>query len=97
VVRRICAAGNPLKIVLFGSHARGQAHPYSDLDLLIIEESDLPRHERSVKYYLAIAGLYPATDIVVWTPDEAYDWSQVRSHFITTALREGKTIYEESA
>lgn len=43
VVRRIPTIGAPVKIVLFGSHAKGTARPDSDLDLLIIEESDLPR------------------------------------------------------
>lgn len=47
VVRRILTIGFPLKILLFGSHAKGTAHPDSDLDLLIIEESDLPRYRRS--------------------------------------------------
>ncbi|MEE3260144.1 MAG: nucleotidyltransferase domain-containing protein [Candidatus Latescibacterota bacterium] len=42
------AAGAPLKVVLFGSHARGQAHPESDLDLLVIEESTLPRYGRAM-------------------------------------------------
>lgn len=47
VVRRILTIGSPLKIVLFGSHAKGAARPDSDLDLLIIEESNLPRSRRS--------------------------------------------------
>jgi predicted nucleotidyltransferase len=41
-VQRILSVGSPEKIVLFGSWVRGQARPDSDLDLLIIEESDLP-------------------------------------------------------
>ena len=50
VVRRILTIGSPSKIVLFGSHAKGTARPDSDLDLLIIEESDLPRYRRSGRY-----------------------------------------------
>jgi hypothetical protein len=34
-------------------------------------------------------------DIVVYTPDEVEEWSQVRQAFITTAVREGKALYEE--
>jgi predicted nucleotidyltransferase len=55
----ILAVGNPLKIVLFGSRARGEAKPDSDLDLLVIEESDLPRYKRSVRYRQALLGLFP--------------------------------------
>ncbi len=43
VVRRFVAAGDPIRIVLFGSHARGDAHKESELGLLVIEESHLPR------------------------------------------------------
>jgi predicted nucleotidyltransferase len=93
VVRRIVATGSPLKIVLFGSRARGDARPDSDLDLLIIEESELPRDERAVHYRRALVGVFPSKDIVVWTPQEAESWSGVSNAFITTILREGRTIY----
>ena len=95
VVRRIVASGSPLKIVLFGSHARGQGRSDSDLDLLIIEGSDLPRYKRAIPYYRVLAGLYPAKDIVVWTPAEVADWADVPNAFVTTALREGKVLYEQ--
>lgn len=96
VVRRICAVGAPHKIVLFGSHARGEAGPHSDLDLLIIEESDQPRHRRAGRYRMALLGLYPAKDIVVWTPREVARWRDVPNAFITTILREGKVLHERS-
>jgi predicted nucleotidyltransferase len=67
-VRRIVLAGNPQKIVLFGSRARGDHRADSDLDLLIIENSDLPRYKRSPRYYRSLRGLFLAKDIVVWTP-----------------------------
>ena len=93
VVQRILSVGSPYKIVLFGSRARAEAKPDSDLDLLIIEESDLPRYKRSARYLRALVGLFPAKDVVVWTPDEVQDWADVANAFITTALREEKTLY----
>lgn len=96
VVRRIVAAGSPERIVLFGSRARGQARPDSDLDLLIIEESNLPRYRRAARYYLALTGAFPAKDIVVWSPREIAEWQGVPNSFISTALREGKTLYARS-
>jgi predicted nucleotidyltransferase len=95
IVRRILSAGQPLRIVLFGSHATGQARPDSDLDLLIIEKSDMPRYRRAARYLKALVGVYPAKDVVVWTPQEIEEWAQVPNSFITTALREGRTLYAQ--
>jgi predicted nucleotidyltransferase len=95
-VGRILSAGSPEKIVLFGSRARGEGRPHSDLDLLIIEESDVPRHRRAGRYRMALLGLFPAKDIVVWKPAEVAAWRDVPNAFITTILAEGKVLYERS-
>lgn len=94
VVQRILEVGSPHRIVLFGSHAGGNTRPDSDLDLLIIEDSDLPRYRRPPRYLRALVGIFPAKDVVVWTPAEVEAWREVPNAFITTALREGRTLYE---
>ena len=94
IVRRIVQAGDVLRVVLFGSRARGDLHPESDLDLLIVEESVEPRYKRSPKYYSATRGTFPARDIVVWTPEEIRAWAAVPNHFVTAAVREGRVLYE---
>ena len=96
LVQRTVAVGNPERIVLFGSRARGEQSDESGIDLLAVEESDQPRYRRSPKYYRATRGTFPARDIVVWTPEEIREWEAVPNHFVTTALREGTVLHERA-
>jgi predicted nucleotidyltransferase len=96
IIRRILAAGEPQKIVLFGSRARGDARADSDYDLLLVEQSELPRHKRAARYRRALIGLAGAKDILVWTPDEVAQWREVPNAFVTTAVQEGVVLYERS-
>ena len=94
IVRRIVETAQPEKIILFGSRARGNARPGSDFDLLVIKESDEPRCRRDAPLYLALAGVNAPVDVLTYTPEEVRDWSAVPQAFITTAVREGKVVYE---
>jgi len=94
IVQRLLAAGQPQKIILFGSKARGEAGRDSDYDLLVIENSNQPRYRRAIPYRRALKDLGISKDIVVWTPGEIAEWQNVSIAFITTALREGAVLYE---
>ena len=94
IVRRIVETAQPEKIILFGSRARGDARPHSDFDVLVIKESSEPSYRRDAPLYLALAGLNAPVDVMVYTPEEVTDWSAVPQAFITTAVREGKVVYE---
>jgi len=97
MVARIREAMQPERIVLFGSRARGTERPGSDFDLLVIKESDEPRYRRSAPLYTKLADLPVDVEIVVYTPEEVHDWSQVPQAFVSTALREGKVLYERAS
>jgi len=94
IVQRILKVAQPEKIILFGSHARGEATEESDLDILIIQPSDLPRYKRSTPVRLALRGLFPSKDIVIYTPEEVKDWESASTSFIASALQEGRVLYE---
>ena len=94
MIRRILAVGEPQKIVLFGSRARGDARADSDYDLLLVEPSVLPRHKRAARYRRALTGLAGAKDILVWTPEEVAQWRDVPNAFVTAAVQEGVVLYE---
>ena len=97
MAEKIRRAVDPDRIVLFGSRARDDSGSESDNDLLIVAPSALPRWRRAAAIYRLLAGMGAAKDIVWWTPQEVAQWRGVRSHFISTVLREGRVIYERSA
>jgi len=97
MVGRIREAVRPERIILFGSHARGEGSRGSDVDLLIVAPSGLPRWRRTPSIYRLLAGLGVPKDVLWWTPEEIEEWRGVRSHFINTVLREGKVLYERPA
>lgn len=94
IVRRIVETAQPEKVILFGSRARGDARPNSDFDVLVIKPSDEPRYRRSFPIYVALADLPVEVEVMVYTPEEVREWSQVPQAFVTTAVREGTTVYE---
>jgi predicted nucleotidyltransferase len=93
IVRRIVQTINPDQIILFGSHARGDAGPDSDVDLLIIAPSDAPPATRMKPVYRALRGLTTPKDVLWWTQQEVERWRDAPGHVIRHALREGRTLY----
>ena len=95
IVRKITEAFRPRRIVLFGSRARGDTRPDSDLDLMVEMETDDPPSER-VRAIDALFGLRRwAMDLVVYTPQEVEQQRQYRNSLLPVIESEGKVLYEQ--
>src|SRR5437899_3276543 len=92
VVRRIVEAVQPEKIILFGSAARGDMGPDSDLDLLVVK-AGADRRATARAARRALIGLGVPKDIVVVTPEDIERHKDNRGLVIYPALREGKVLY----
>ncbi len=93
VARRLGIAANARQVILFGSHARGDAKEESDVDLLIIAESDLPRFKRSRQLYKLFRPYPFGMDLLVYTPQEIERGQRSPVSFVSTVLKEGKVLY----
>lgn len=93
VARKIGKQINARAVILFGSYARNQAGKHSDVDLLVIAESNLPRYKRSRELHLMFKPYPFPMDILVYTPNEVEKESEFELSFISTVLREGKKLY----
>lgn len=76
---------------LFGSYARGDADCYSDLDLLIIQETERPFLER-FRDFDAVFDLGPAVDLLVYTPEEFERMRERGNPLVHEVLRTGKKV-----
>ena len=93
-VRRLVEAARPVRIILFGSRARGEAGTDSDLDLLVIERQVEDRFSEIVRLNAALGDLILPVDLLV-IGEEAFDeWSETPGSVYYSAKREGKVVYE---
>ena len=88
---------HPEKIILFGSYASGAPTPDSDLDFLVVMDSDQPSRKRSIPIRLMFRPAPCAMDILVFTPDEVNKWNGTTNHIITEAFLDGRVVYEIGA
>lgn len=93
VKNRIVEKFHPEKIILFGSYANGKPDDESDLDLLIIQRTDLPKKERRPFIRKELREFKLAMDLLIYTPDEVDYWKDTPSAFVTQVLKEGKVLY----
>ena len=86
----------PDKIILFGSYAIGNFNENSDIDLLIIKDTDIPRYKRGQTVRKFLYGAMVPIDIVVYTNSEIETDKNTKYTFIYEVLKTGKVIYDRN-
>lgn len=94
IVQKIVSYFHPLKIVLFGSYAWGKPKRDSDVDLLVIMESNERPARRAVAVRDVCQPRFLSMDIMVRTPDEITERLEIGDFFFRNILKKGIVLYE---
>jgi len=93
VLRRL-APYKPAKVILFGSFSRNESDDVSDMDLLIIKETEEDFFSR-IRRVWDLLGLKPMVDVLVYTPAEFKAMKERGNALIETVVEEGLVLYEQ--
>ncbi len=96
IVNRIAIKFNPDKIILFGSYASNSQNDDSDLDLLIIQDTDQPIQTRGFDIRMSLIGTMIPFDILIYTNSEFEKEKDNSFSFLNSAMRNSKVLYERA-
>jgi len=94
-VDRIVRKFHPIRIILFGSWARGSAREDSDLDLLVVLSKVEHKRKAAIQIGNALSNLPIGKDIIVTTLEDIEKYGKTVGDILLPALEEGKVIYED--
>jgi predicted nucleotidyltransferase len=90
--RRLAAAAPDAQVILFGSHAREEANPHSDVNFLVVETEVANEAEESVRLHRTLRDLRLPADVIVVSRDYAERWRDVRGGIVHAALTQGRVL-----
>jgi predicted nucleotidyltransferase len=90
--RLAAEAGPGARVILFGSHARGDAGPHSDVDFLVIAPNVAERHAEMVRLRRALRGFEAPVDVLVYSAAQADRYERTWGHVVRHALQEGRLL-----
>lgn len=93
-VKRIVAAAQPSRVILFGSHGRGDADAGSDLDLLVIKPQVPDKYAEMIRLHEAVGDVGPGVDLLVYSDAEYERRSRVPGTLPYWARKQGRALYE---
>ena len=94
MTRRIVETCGPERVILFGSHARGDARDDSDVDLLVVMPDGTHRRDTAASLYTLLGGSGVGKDILVATAGDIDQYRASPHTVLHAALREGHTLYD---
>jgi len=97
IIERLIAGYDPDRIILFGSHASGNADEESDIDLLLVKETDRRPVERRIEVERLLADRQVPLDVLVYTPREMWDLYAAGSPLIEAVVESGRVLYMRKA
>ena len=94
IVERLVRAYHPERIFLFGSAAREDRNPDSDIDVLVVVGDEAPLELRSSRLaYRALRGTGLAVDVLVWSRSCFESRRHLRASLSSTIATEGRLLY----
>ena len=94
ITNQIVEKYNPERVILFGSYAKGTFNDNSDLDFIIVKETNLPKHKRGIELRRFFYGLTIPLDFKIYTTIEYEQEKNNKYSFLYSALAESKTLYD---
>lgn len=94
VVKRVVAAAQPSRIILFGSYGRGDADQGSDLDLMVVLPEAPDKYSEMIRLHKAVGNVGVGVDVLVYSEEEYQRRSQVPGTVLYWARKEGQQLYE---
>jgi len=94
VTETIVAHFHPRRIILFGSQARGDAGPDSDIDLFIEMDTLLNYYERAIAVDKLFGARSWGMDLIIYTPEEVAQWTGQIGTMLYVVETEGMVVYE---
>ena len=96
VVKQIVEKFKPQNIILFGSYARGNPRPESDVDLLVVMDTPLKESKQSLEIRRYLDVMF-GIDLIVHTPKRLRERVDMGDWFLRDVIKEGKVLYESSS
>ena len=93
IIKRVVDVAHPERIIMFGSAARGEMGPNSDVDLLVIKNGEYDQSLLAGDIYMNLHGIKQAVDVILVTPEQVERYRNTHCLIIAPALRDGREIY----